>query len=323
MLFSIIIPVYNVEQFLPKCLDSVLEQSYRDLEIIVVNDGSTDGSGPICDEYAKRDNRFRVIHQRNKGIGCARNAGLDLVKGEYICFIDSDDWVEKDYISDFVEQANKSRIVCCGYNVVKGNISRSIHSHVSNILLTNDFVAKFFDDCLNSICSKSYELVGNYLWNKLWPRESFDAIRFPEGQNYEDIYVFLDLLNTVGEVELIPVSNYNYRLRGNSIVNTASKENMVDAVKSRIKQERSLLPYSHLNYKAKILTLCSVCVLFAASYKGDYALTHEEDVYYKKLIEERILFLPKFKYKILYLKSILIMNTDSILKFLYKIKQII
>lgn len=95
-ILSIIVPVYNVEQYLPRCIDSILEQTFQNFELILVDDGSKDKSGEICDEFAKKDNRIIVIHQENKGVNTARNAGLDIATGSYITFVDSDDWIQPD-----------------------------------------------------------------------------------------------------------------------------------------------------------------------------------------------------------------------------------
>ena len=98
-LVSIIVPVFNVEKYLSRCINSLVAQDYKQLEIILVNDGSTDSSMTICKEYEKKDNRIKIINQQNQGLSMARNAGLKLAHGKYICFVDSDDWVEKDYVS--------------------------------------------------------------------------------------------------------------------------------------------------------------------------------------------------------------------------------
>lgn len=118
---SIIIPVYNTESYLPRCLDSLLVQTYADFEIICVDDGSTDNSGQICDEYARKDSRIRVVHIPNGGVSNARNTGLELVRGEYIMFVDSDDWVEPEHVELLLPLAGED-LVYCGYNsVVHGN----------------------------------------------------------------------------------------------------------------------------------------------------------------------------------------------------------
>ena len=116
-LVSVIIPVYNVSRYLPKCLDSVISQTWRNLEIIVIDDGSTDGSGSICDQYAKRDDRIKVIHSPNRGLSSARNLGLDNLRGQFISFIDSDDWIEPDAVETLVKAAllTGSYIVTAGF----------------------------------------------------------------------------------------------------------------------------------------------------------------------------------------------------------------
>ena len=115
-MISIIVPVYNVESYLRKCLDSILAQTYRDLEILVVDDGSTDGSGAICDEYAGKDDRIKVFHTENKGLSCARNLGLDSANGDWIGFVDSDDWIELDMYEVLLRKAEKTGadVVECG-----------------------------------------------------------------------------------------------------------------------------------------------------------------------------------------------------------------
>ena len=117
-LISIIIPVYKVEPYLRKCLDSVVQQTYRNLEIILVDDGSPDSCGAICDEYATKDERITVIHQENKGLSAARNAGLDIATGDYIQFVDSDDWIEPDALATVLSIAEDHHvdIVCFGFN---------------------------------------------------------------------------------------------------------------------------------------------------------------------------------------------------------------
>ena len=116
---SIIVPIYNVEQYISKCIESILAQTYRDFELILVDDGSPDNCGKICDEYAKQDSRVHVIHQENKGVSAARNAGISLAKGEYISFIDGDDYVEKDFFERIITQfTDEVDCVCFGYNSV-------------------------------------------------------------------------------------------------------------------------------------------------------------------------------------------------------------
>lgn len=122
-LFSIILPVYNVEQYLPRCLDSIVKQNYNNLEIIIVNDGSTDTSGHICDQYALKDNRIQVMHQQNAGVSAARNAGLDLASGDYVSFVDPDDWIEADMYQNIESHLSQGDIDILRFNAYrKGEI---------------------------------------------------------------------------------------------------------------------------------------------------------------------------------------------------------
>lgn len=123
MLFSVIVPIYNVEKYLQKCVDSILSQTYTNFELILVDDGSPDNCGKICDEYARLDERVKVIHKENGGVTSARKEGLAIAKGDYIAFVDADDWIDKDYLFEFVSiLANHNvDIVSCGYKIVKKN----------------------------------------------------------------------------------------------------------------------------------------------------------------------------------------------------------
>ena len=175
-LISIIIPVYKVEPFLRECLDSIVSQTYQNLEIILVDDGSTDGSGAICDEYAARDGRIIVIHQENQGISGARNAGLDIASGDYVLFVDSDDRIEPFTCECALKAAigQQADLVSFGYKVIyESGKSREVVAPASGIQDKRQVMQ---------------ELVwqrGNFrdsAWNKLFARKLFDDIRFPEGK---------------------------------------------------------------------------------------------------------------------------------------------
>lgn len=119
---SIIVPVYNVEKYVERCIESIIKQSYKNLEIILIDDGSKDNSGKICDEYAQKDNRIKVIHKKNGGLSDARNTGLNIADGEYICFIDSDDYIHKDLVKDNLEKLiqQKADMICFNRFVING-----------------------------------------------------------------------------------------------------------------------------------------------------------------------------------------------------------
>ena len=127
-MISLVVPIYNVEKFLGQCIESIINQTYNDIEIILVDDGSTDNSGKICDEYKSIDNRIRVIHKVNGGLSSARNAGMRIAQGEYICFIDSDDYIDSQMLEIMKKQIKNADIVICGKEDIWGNDSHNITS---------------------------------------------------------------------------------------------------------------------------------------------------------------------------------------------------
>ena len=130
---SIIVPVYNVEEYIHKCINSILAQTYKDFELILINDGSPDNSGIICDEYARADSRIKVIHQQNSGLSAARNAGLAVAKGDYIGFVDSDDWIDKSMYESMITEAQtlEADIVICDYYKVKKKKAKAVTEQIN------------------------------------------------------------------------------------------------------------------------------------------------------------------------------------------------
>lgn len=203
-MISVIIPVYNAEATLRRCLDSVLAQSYKDIEIILVDDGSTDGSGKICDEYGQKDDRVRVLHQANSGVSAARNAGLDVAKGEWVAFCDSDDSVNASWIEKMVEASSSAGLVIGGYRkyLPDGTVEYVTLGRTRIYTEPDDF----FEDCLNAHILK-------FIWNKLFSKKIIDEhkIRFDETfKVFEDEYFVLEFLVHVPEVICIPDCGYNY-----------------------------------------------------------------------------------------------------------------
>lgn len=211
-LISVIVPVYNVEAWLPRCVDSILSQTYEKLEILLVDDGSTDDSGLICEEYAKKDTRIRVIHKENGGLSSARNAGLDAASGEYIGFVDSDDWIEPEMYAEMLAlmEQNHAQLVCAGrYDVDGGTGEKTVglcpkrQEQVSGEELAGRIF--LWDHCDSSACDKLYR------------RELFDGIRYPEGKTCEDIPVTYRLALKAQRAVLCNKPFYNYYHRSGSI----------------------------------------------------------------------------------------------------------
>ena len=178
---TIIVPVYNVEKFIGKCIKSVLNQTYKNFELIIVNDGSPDNSLEICNYYNSLDDRIKIFTKENGGLSSARNYGIEKASGDYICFIDSDDYIEKDFIKNLLETALKSDsdIVICNYNRVFENKSNNAEI-VTDYKISEIDRNKLIRDLL--IIKED-----NYACNKLYKSSLFKTNRFPEGHNFEDL----------------------------------------------------------------------------------------------------------------------------------------
>lgn len=208
ILVSVIIPVYNVEQFLNKCVESVLSQTHKNLEIILIDDGSTDESGKKCDILEKSDKRIKVIHKSNGGLSDARNAGLNIATGEYYSFIDSDDFVTNDMIESMLTSAQTYSCEIAICNMIRYSEQNNVKPFYCPVdkekVLTGD--EKFLTLNQPSVC------------NKLFKADLFEGIRFPKGKYYEDTFVYHKLLYRSKNVILTGKDSYWYLARENSIV---------------------------------------------------------------------------------------------------------
>jgi glycosyltransferase involved in cell wall biosynthesis len=250
---SIIVPIYKVEAYINKCVDSIIKQTYKDFELILVDDGSPDNCGQICDEYAKNDNRIKVIHKENGGLSSARNVGLENARGEYIGFVDSDDYINEKMYEVMYKTADfhSSEVVICDFfNVNEDqrndkNYSDEIYriEHFTNIQALEQLYK-----------SKPGTFV--YAWNKLYKRSLFEDIRFDNGRIYEDEFISHKILYKSNKVTFISNSLYYYVKRTNSILNspfTIKRFDKVSALKERadffleIKQQH-LLNHALKNY---------------------------------------------------------------------------
>ena len=214
-LISLIIPVYNTERYLETCLKSVINQTYKKIEIIIIDDGSTDSSSSICDRYKDEDRRIQVIHQANQGIGVSRNQGLDHIHGEYMLFVDSDDYIEATMVERLVEclQEKRHDVVIFGHDEI-----------------TNCGTKKSIMNCDNSIdvqTLQKYVLidrVANFLWDKLYRSELWRNVRFPAGFQYEDLFMHPALFAKINTFIVIPDILYHYNRMNDSSI-TGKKNN--------------------------------------------------------------------------------------------------
>lgn len=216
-LISVIVPVYNVEKYINKCIDSIINQTYTNLEIILVDDGSPDNCGKICDEYAEKDKRIKVIHKKNGGVSSARNEGLKKSKGEWISFIDADDWIEKDFCEILINKAieTKSDIALCGYNRVVDNQKEKIN--VSNKEL-------FFDSNEYLIKTLNPQTGFGFCHMKLIRKQIINNIFFNENIVVgEDALFNIMISKNINKAIFVEKALYNYRLNNQSVVKKYDK----------------------------------------------------------------------------------------------------
>lgn len=212
-LISIIVPIYNVERYLNRCIDSILAQTFTNFELILVDDGSPDDCGKMCDDYAMKDSRINVIHKKNGGVSEARNFGIDCAKGEYICFIDSDDFVHKQYLEILYNIAKESdaEMSICSFSICyDSDIVDEIISNVSYEEFSDKYL---YDD--NFLIHKWANLV--CAWNKLYKRNLFEQIRYPVGKIHEDNFTYYKLIDKANKVVITEEGLYHYYMSENSI----------------------------------------------------------------------------------------------------------
>lgn len=219
ILVSVIVPVYNVEEYLARCVDSILSQTYRNLEVILVDDGAKDSSGTICDSYAQRDSRVKVVHKENGGLSSARNAGIDIARGEYLEFVDSDDWLEPDAVESMLHQAvvHQVELVLGGrwdVSARTGEKKLGLCPSHQEIISGTEMVRRIFrwENCDSSAC------------DKLFHKRLFREIRFPHGKVVEDVPVMYKIVLDAGRVALLDKPVYNYFHRSGSISYTTLSE---------------------------------------------------------------------------------------------------
>lgn len=239
---SIIVPVYKVEPYLHKCLDSIVNQTYSNLEIILVDDGSPDNCGKICDTYAAKDARIHVIHKPNGGVSSARNAGLAATTGDWIGWVDSDDWIEPEMFAHMLERAVRyhADIAACG-QIVECRDHATVHGWAQEQVMDSKQAIELL---------LQNDLMRNSMWDKLWRRELFEGILFPVGQTYEDIAVVHQLFARSNITVCVPQPFYHYVQRSDGIMGGGTLDSRINyyrAAKRRLEEMQSQWPqFQHL-----------------------------------------------------------------------------
>ncbi len=262
-LISVIVPVYNVELYLERCAKSIVRQSYSNLEIILVDDGSPDSCSALCDEWAEKDSRIKVIHKANGGLSDARNAGLKAASGEFISFIDSDDWIAPDMLKNLMNaiQEDKSDIAACSVKMVWEN---SLHSELlteqTNCVLDRQEAQKAL---------LKERLLKQPVWYKLYKQETIAGILFEVGKQHEDVFWSYQVIGNAKRVSIIDYIGYYYFQRADSIMGNGYSLRNLDAMEAYERRYNYIQEnFPSLEMEAKI-TVFNACI-----YNGQMALRY-------------------------------------------------
>lgn len=310
-LISVIVPVYNVEKYLDRCIESIVNQTYKNLEIILIDDGSPDNCPYICDEWKKRDKRIVVYHKRNGGLSDARNYGMARSKGKYIAFVDSDDYLDKDMYMTMLNAiiANKCSLACCGRFYV--NNQKMFQS--KNIMQHKVFSNKeAIHELLNNGC------IEEAVWDKLYLKELWDGLKYPLGEINEDLVIMPEILRRSKNVVHVGESYYFYCYNGESITKSGYSEkkrvifnhlnNLEDYIERYFPEEKKYV--NVLEAKYAMNTMFSIIFLKDGieKYRDDYKkykqylkkgykqFCKSENISVKQKIEGLCLILGVYKY---------------------------
>lgn len=279
---SIIVPIYNTEKYLEKCIQSILNQKYKNFELILINDGSTDNSLEICKKYAINNKKIKIIDKHNEGIAKTRNIGINLAEGDYISFVDSDDYIEEDIYIRAIKEMEMFDL-----DVVEFGLCNIYKDKIDNISLKNTDVISGEKALETLIEGKAF----NVMWNKLYKRELFDNISFPVGKIYEDGYVMWKIYLKVARYKSIDDILYNRIIRENSIMSNQKKYSLKNLDGLESQEERYFYLKKYIDNKNML----------------DLAL--------KRLFEEYI-----FHYKMLSLNKNLDLNYEIRKKIIFKLQ---
>lgn len=271
---SVIIPVYNVKEYLRRCFESVINQTYQNLEIILVDDGSTDGSGKLCDELAEIDHRVFVVHQKNQGLGSARNTGIKNATGLFLSFIDSDDYIAEDMIEKLWDACKKEniQIACCGrYCIWDDGTKKEMFSlSCEEIWTSEEAIGRLllWDGLDSSVC------------DKIFSRELFDGICFPEGVWHEDLTVTSQLICKTEKIIHIGVAKYFYYQRQSSITKQAFSPQKMELL-NQITELKKFIQGRYPDLKEQMvyfyfLNIRSILQLFPRFTRGKHLLVERK-----------------------------------------------
>ncbi|NJJ41641.1 glycosyltransferase family 2 protein [Paenibacillus apii] len=252
---SVVVPIFNVEQYLERCLDSIINQSYKDLEIILVNDGSTDRCYEICETYKQKDRRIVVIHQQNGGLSEARNTGISRATGEYIGFVDSDDYIERDmyqFLYNLIKKYN-AEISICGTYITYDN--KRIKSYKNNIELLMDS-----ETAIKHMLEEIF--FNTSAWDKLYNTSLFKEIKYPSKKLSEDLFTTYKLFNTAQSIAFSSEAKYFYCQTPNSIMRSDFNLKKLDTLEAL----REISAFAKQHYPSLLVNVNNRYVRYSVSY---------------------------------------------------------
>lgn len=287
-LVSVIVPIYNVEQYLERCIKSIQNQTYRNLEIILVDDGSPDNCGEICDRYATEDERIKVVHKVNGGLSDARNAGLDIAKGDYFFLVDSDDWIHKQTIEIMMQMIEKNNcdLAICGYQYAyEGKEYSDKALDLKTILDQYTNVNRYRAQEIY-FTNPDKRLEYTVAWNKIYRKDLFKNIRYPKGKVHEDEFTTFKLLHEAKKIGIIEEPLYYYFVRNDSIMGEF-KASRFDAFDGYLEKMRFYMKWnqSELATKSLLHAMHMLCQYNAWNNEKKRELKELVKKYHKEIIE--------------------------------------
>lgn len=270
---SIIVPVYNIETYVAKCIKSILNQTYQNLEIIIVNDGSTDKSGKICEYYSQQDRRITLINQTNQGLSMARNNAIQISTGEYIGFVDGDDWIEHDMYDLLYKNIiqHDADISICGFTLENNNdySCAEIQQERSPIIILEGY-----EKMANHISTNI-----NCVWDKLYKHSLFNDIKFPKGKLFEDVFVTYKLIDRANRIVQSPEKKYHYVDRKSSITRECFSIKKLDAIEGLSEKYFYISKkYPELDHACKAILLKHLIAGVNNAYFNGYIQTNKSDL---------------------------------------------
>lgn len=297
-IISVIIPVYKVENYLQKCIESVVGQTISDLEIILVDDGSPDRCPEICDQWRKKDARIKVIHKDNGGLSDARNAGLDIVTGDYISFVDSDDWISKNMYEIMLKHLKEEDADVCACGIMACYLDKNVPMPVTPIVGDSHAIfSELYDDAHYPVAA----------WNKLYKSKCWKNLRFPKGKICEDAFTTYKVIDSAERIIQIEDHLYFYRIRENSIMTSNFSVKRMDEEEAwRVNYEFIARNYPDLKKAAYDFYLQRVNRLILSISKSERDKYRKEYCYLHKILRDNFFYILFFsrlnlKYRIHFL----------------------